>query len=207
MRAPTAQPRGGKGNVPDRPFRTARDPGTATLPTISVGVTPSLVTPPDAGSGAKVDTHEFSTMMAPETLYLALEPIIPPAGIGACATYSPALFETQGWQQLAFDGEPVDPELHYAAARAICMACTLLDACRKYADDSREEHTFLAGMTAAERSTRHTKKTEIAKRRRQVQELHRLGASTSVIAELMERDPSLIRGDLRALQQQIRSGV
>ena len=28
VRAPTAQPRGGKGNVPDRPPRTARDPET-----------------------------------------------------------------------------------------------------------------------------------------------------------------------------------
>ena len=84
------------------------------------------------------------------------------------------------------------------------MACPILDACRKYAEDSREEHTFLAGMTPAERSSRRTKKTEIAKRRRQVQRLQRLGASTSVIAKLVERDPSLIRGELRALQQQIR---
>jgi len=60
---------------------------------------------------------------------------------------------------------------------------------------------FLAGWTAAERSTRRTKKAEIAKRRRQVRELHRLGAPTSVIADLVGRDPSLIRGDLRALMQ------
>lgn len=154
-----------------------------------------------------MDTHEFSTTTAPEIYYLALEPIIPPDGTGACATYDPALFETQRRQQLTFDGEALDPKLDYPAARAMCTTCPLLDACRKYADDSREEHTFLAGMTAAERSTRRTKKTEIAKRRRQVQELDRLGASTAVIAELIERDPSLIRGDLRALQQQIRSAV
>jgi hypothetical protein len=42
---------------------------------------------------------------------------------------------------------------------------------------------------------------------RQVQELHRLGAPTPVIAGLVGRDPSLIRGDLRTLQQQIRPAV
>ena len=154
-----------------------------------------------------MDTHEFCKTTAPEILYLALEPVTPPVGTGACATHEPTLFETRQRQQRAFDGEALDPEQDYPAARAMCMACPLLDACRKYADDSREEYTFLAGMTPAERSSRRTKKTEITKRRRQVQELYRLGASTSVIAELVERDPSLIRGDLRALEQKIRPAV
>ena len=154
-----------------------------------------------------MDIHEFCTTTAPEVLYLALEPVTPPVGVGACATHDPALFETRRRQQLAFDGEALDPERDYTAARTMCVACPLLSACRKYADDSRDEHTFLAGMTPTERSSRRTKKTEITKRRRQVQELHRLGASTSVIAELVGRDPSLIRGDLRAIQQQIRPAV
>jgi hypothetical protein len=154
-----------------------------------------------------VDTHEFCTTTAPEIFYLALEPITPPAGVGACATHDPALFETRLRQQLAFDGEALDPERDHAAARAMCMACPLLNACRKYADDSGEGQTFLAGMTSVERFGQRTKKTEITKRRQQVQELHRLGASTSVIADLVERDPSLIRGDLRALQHQIRPAV
>ncbi len=147
-----------------------------------------------------MDTHEFCTRTAPQILYLALEPITPPDGTGACATHDPALFETRQRQQLAFDGEALDPERDYPAARAMCMACPLLEACRRYADDSHEDHTFLAGMTSAERFARRTKKSEIIKRRRQVQELQRLGASTSVIAELVERDPSLVRGDLRALR-------
>jgi hypothetical protein len=152
-----------------------------------------------------VDTHEFCTTVAPEILYLALEPVTPPDGAGgACATHDPALFETPRRQQLAFDGEALDAGRDYLAARAMCTACPLLEACREYADDSREEHTFLAGMTPAERSSRRTKKTEITKRRRQVQELRRLGAPTAVIAGLVGRDPSLIRGDLRALLQQIR---
>jgi hypothetical protein len=154
-----------------------------------------------------VDTHEFCTTTPPEILYLALEPVTPPDGTGACATHDPAIFETRSRQQLAFDDEALDPQRDYPAARTICMACPILNACRKYADDSREEHTFLAGMTPAERSSQRTKKSEIVKRRRQVQRLDRLGASTSVIAELMERDPSLIRGDLRVLQQQIRPAV
>jgi hypothetical protein len=118
-----------------------------------------------------------------------------------------AQFATQRRQQLAFDGEALDPERDYPAARAMCMACPMLDACRKYADDSRDEHTFLAGMTPAERSRRRTKKSEITKRRWQVQNFTGLGASASVIAELVERDPSLIRGDLRALQRQTRAAV
>ena len=155
-----------------------------------------------------MDTPEFCMMMAPEILYLALEPVPPPDGTGgACATHDPALFETRRRQQLAFDGEALDPERDYPAARAMCEACPLLKACREYADDSREEHTFLAGMTPAERFSRRTKKTEIIKRRRQVQALHRLGASTSVIAGFVKRDPSLIRGDLRAFQQQTRPAV
>lgn len=148
-----------------------------------------------------MDTHQFCTTTASEILYLALEPVTPPNGAAACATHDPELFDTPRRQQLAFDGEALAPGLEYPAARAMCADCPLLDACRRYADDSREEHTFLAGMTAAERSTRRTKKAEIAKRRRQVRELHRLGAPTSVIADLVERDPSLIRGDLRALMQ------
>ncbi|WP_433463900.1 WhiB family transcriptional regulator [Spirillospora sp. CA-128828] len=152
-----------------------------------------------------MDTHEFCTTTAPEILYLALEPITPPDGTGACATHNPGLFGTPWQQQRAFDGEALNPKSDYPAARAMCTACPLLDACRRYADDSREEYTFLAGMTAAERSTRRMKETEIAKRRRQVQELYRIGATTSVIADLVGRDPSLIRGDLRALEK--RPGV
>lgn len=148
-----------------------------------------------------MDTQQFCTTTSPEMLYLALEPVTPPGGSAACATHNPALFDTPRRQQLAFDGEALTPKLDYPAAQAMCADCPLLDACRRYAYDSRDEHTFLAGMTAAERSTRRTKKAEIARRRRQVRELHRLGASTAVIADLVGRDPSLIRGDLRALNR------
>jgi transcription factor WhiB len=148
-----------------------------------------------------VDTRQFCATTAPEILYLALEPVTPPNGTAACATHDPGLFDTPRRQQLAFDGEAIAPGLDYQAARVMCAACPLLDACRRYADKSCEEHTFLAGMTAAERSTRRTKKAEIAKRHQQVQELHRLGAPTLVIADLVDRDPSLIRGDLRTIRQ------
>ena len=148
-----------------------------------------------------MDTNEFVDMTAPETLYVALEPIVPPAGTGACATHDPERFTSHHRQQAAFDGEPVDPAVDYPAARAICLDCPMLAACRRYADDSRDEHTFLAGLTADQRSARHLKKTEMAKRRRQVSALRALGAPTSVIADLVSRDPSLIRGDIRALER------
>jgi hypothetical protein len=57
-------------------------------------------------------------------------------------------------------------------------------------------------MTAAERRASHTKKTEIAKRRQQVDALRALGAPT-VIAEILDRDSSLIWGDIRALDQSL----
>jgi hypothetical protein len=89
----------------------------------------------------------------------------------------------------------------WEAALAVCLRCPLLPACQRYADASREPFTFLAGMTAAERRARHTKKTEIAKRRQQVDALRALGAPTGVIAEILGRDSSLIRGDIRTLDQ------
>lgn len=55
-------------------------------------------------------------------------------------------------------------------------------------------------MTASERRRLFSKRTEVAKRRRQVEALHRIGAPTQVIAELLGRDPSLIRRDLKALR-------
>ena len=141
-------------------------------------------------------------MTAPEALYVALEPIAPLAGTGACVTHDPERFVSPQRQQAAFFGEAVDPAVDYPAARSICLSCPLLAACRRYADDSCDEHTFLAGLTAGQRSSRRLKKAEIAKRRLQVSKLRALGAPTSVIADLVSRDPSLIRGDIRALEQQ-----
>lgn len=154
-----------------------------------------------------MNTREFLATTAPEILYLALEPITPPPGTAACATHDPNQFDSPQRQQLAFDGEALTPEADYPAARAMCTRCPLLDACRRYADHSGETHTFLAGMTVAERSTRRTKKIETAHRHRKVENLRGLGAPTSLVAELVGRDPSLIRRDLRALQQQGRRAL
>ena len=77
----------------------------------------------------------------------------------------------------------------------------LLAACRRYAEGSREEHTFLAGSSPDKRRTRRRKQAEIDKRRLQADALRALGAPTQVIADLVGRDPSLIRSDLRALKQ------
>jgi hypothetical protein len=152
-------------------------------------------------------TNEFIDTTAPEILYVALEPITPPAGIAACATHDPTRFVSPQRQQVAFDGNPVDPAVDYPAARAICLSCPLLAACRRYADASREEYTFLAGLSADQRSTRRRKNTEMAKRRLQVVALRALGAPTLVIAEITGRDPSLIRGDVRAVAQQARPAM
>jgi hypothetical protein len=151
-----------------------------------------------------VDTNEFIDVTAPEVLYAALEPITPPAGTAACATHDPRQFASSQRQQAAFDGDPVDPVVDYPAARAICLGCPLLAACRWYADASREEDTFLAGLSADQRSTQQRKKTEMAKRRLQVAALRAIGAPTPVIAEITGRDPSLIRADIRDIAQSAR---
>jgi len=150
-----------------------------------------------------VDTDTFIDTTAPEILYVALEPITPPAGTAA---YDRGRFASPQRQQAAFDGDPVDPAADYQAARAICLGCPLLAACRRYADeDSLDEDTFLAGLSPGQRQARRRKKSEVAKRRLQVDALRALGAPTSVIAGLVGRDPSLVRGDLRALGQQARA--
>jgi hypothetical protein len=154
-----------------------------------------------------MDTQTFVDTTAPEILYQALEPITPPAGIAACATYDSRRFASPHRQQAAFDGDPVDPAVDYQVARAICLGCALLTFCRRYAQDSREEDTFLAGLSPEQRRARRHKKTERAKRRLQISALRGLGAQTSVIAELVGRDPSLVRGDLRALAQQARPAM
>lgn len=152
-----------------------------------------------------MDTDTFIDTTAPENLYVALEPITPPAGTAACAAYDRGRFASPQRQQAAFDGKPVDPAADYQAARAICLGCPLLAACRRYAEDSLDEVTFLAGLSPGQRRAHRCKKNEVAKRRLQVDALRALGAPTSVIAELVGRDPSLVRGDLRALGQQARA--
>jgi hypothetical protein len=149
-----------------------------------------------------VDTDDFIDTTAPEDLYLALEPAPPLASAGACAVHDPRRFPSVRRQQAAFDGEAADPAVDYLAAAAICQSCPLLAACRRYADDSCDEYTFLAGLTAAERADRRLKKTEVAKRQLQVAGLRALGAPTAVIANLVGRDPSLIRRDTRTLERQ-----
>jgi len=124
---------------------------------------------------------------------------MPPAGDAACAEYHSVLFDSPERQWAVFNDDPMDPEADYTAARALCSICPIITECRQYALDSREQDTFLAGMTPSERRHLFTKRTEVAKRRRQVEALHRIGAPTQVIAELLGRDPSLIRRDLRAL--------
>ncbi|MFC1417305.1 WhiB family transcriptional regulator [Streptacidiphilus cavernicola] len=147
-------------------------------------------------------TDAFIDMIAPEVLYAAIEPIAPPVGTGSCTEHDPVRFASPGRQQKAFDGEAEDPEKDYPAARALCLGCPLLEDCRDYADRSGEGHTFLAGQTAEQRLASRSKRSEIAKRRLQVQNLHRLGAGTRVVADIVQRDPSLVRSDLRALARQ-----
>ncbi|MGV9667378.1 WhiB family transcriptional regulator [Nocardia niigatensis] len=148
-----------------------------------------------------MNTDDFIDATAPEILYRALEPITPPTGNPACAAYLPERFVSPQRQQAAFDGDPVDPAADCPAARAICYSCPLLAACRRYAEDSGDQHAFLGGLSADQRFARRRKDAEMIKRRRQVAALREIGAPTGVIADLLGRDPSLIRGDLRLIER------
>lgn len=154
-----------------------------------------------------MDTSEFINITEPEVLYLALEPVRPPRGAASCAVHDAERFASPKRQQAAFDGEPVDRIADYRAARAMCIGCPILAACRRYAEESCEEYTFLGGLSPEQRRDRPSKKNEIAKRRMQVSALRDLGAPTNVIAELVGRDPSLVRGDLRAVSQLARPAM
>jgi hypothetical protein len=155
-----------------------------------------------------MNTNDFVDATAADDLYVALEPFAPPRGTtGACAEHVPARFDSLRRQQLTFDGDPVDAEADYPAARAICLECPMLDACRRYANNSRDRYTFLAGLTGEQRAAQRTKRSEIVKRRLQAMRLDELGAPTAVIAELVGRDQSLIRHDLRAVRRQVRSAA
>ncbi|MDT0317973.1 WhiB family transcriptional regulator [Streptomyces millisiae] len=142
---------------------------------------------------------EIEYLLSPDALFWAMEPFGPPLGEAACHVWDATRFPSQAEQQAAFDGEPVKPERDIPQARAMCRECPLLQSCRRYALDSRDEHVFLAGETAEERRRRWRKSGEVAKRRRQVAELCALKVPTVIIAQLLGRDESSIRNDLRIL--------
>ncbi|HJD84145.1 WhiB family transcriptional regulator [Kitasatospora aureofaciens] len=142
---------------------------------------------------------EIDNMLSPDALFWAMEPFGPPMGDAACATWNPAHFPTQRDQQAAFDGESTMPERDIPQAREMCRKCPLLESCRRYGLDSRDDHAFLAGETVEERRRTWRKSGEIAKRRRRVAALHDRRVPTTLIASLLGRDESSIRNDLREL--------
>ncbi|MDH6608468.1 ferredoxin [Streptomyces sp. SAI-208] len=144
---------------------------------------------------------EIEDVLPPDALFRAMEPFGPPLGDAACVTWDPNRFPTKREQTAAFDGESAVPERDIPQARAMCRTCPLLESCRRYAYDSRDEHVFLAGETAEERRTKWRKSGEIAKRRRRVVELYALNLPTATIARMLGRDESSIRGDLREVQK------
>lgn len=149
---------------------------------------------------------EIEDVLPPDALFRAMEPFGPPQGDAACGTWDPSRFPSMSKQRAAFDGEPTVPVRDLAQARAMCCTCLLLESCRRYAQESQDEHVFLAGETADERLKKRLKSGEIAKRRRRVAELHALSVPTVVIARLLQRDESSIRSDLRELGKP-RSGM
>ena len=103
----------------------------------------------------------------------------PPQG-GACAGQIVGFPDAQV-QQGVFDGEVDDAGL-LDVARAACAASPVLDACRQFADDSLDEHTFLAGMTAAERSRSSRRALRTRHRKTVVQRMRATGVT---VAEIM----------------------
>ncbi|WP_326773024.1 WhiB family transcriptional regulator [Streptomyces sp. NBC_01445] len=144
---------------------------------------------------------EIEDVLPPDALFWAMEPFGPPMGEASCSTWDPKRFPSQQEQQAAFDGESTMPERDLPQARAMCRTCLLLESCRRYALDSRDEHVFLAGETAEERRKKWRKSGEITKRRRRVDALYALRVPTVTMAQLLQRDESSIRSDLRELEK------
>ncbi|SEQ03504.1 WhiB family transcriptional regulator [Streptomyces radiopugnans] len=142
---------------------------------------------------------EIENRLPPDALFWAMEPFGPPLGEAACSMWDPKRFPTMREQQAAFDGEPTVPERDIPQARAMCCTCPLLEGCRRYAQDSRDEHVFLAGETAEERRKKWRKAGEIVKRRRRVAELYALNVPTAIIARSLGQAERSIRSDLREL--------
>ncbi|MEU9490643.1 WhiB family transcriptional regulator [Streptomyces sp. NPDC048215] len=149
-----------------------------------------------------MDPHDkIEDVLPPDALYRAMEPFGPPLGDALCVTWDPNRFPTIREQRAAFDEESVAPERDIPQARAMCRKCPLLESCRRYAQDSRDPHVFLAGETVEERRKKWRKSGEVAKRRRRVVELHALNQPTAIIARKLGRDESSIRSDLREVQK------
>ncbi|MFJ3041882.1 WhiB family transcriptional regulator [Streptomyces tendae] len=144
---------------------------------------------------------DIEDVLPPDALFRAMEPFGPPLGEAACVTWDPNRFPSKRDQTAVFDGESTVPERDIPQARAMCRTCPLLESCRRYAYDSRDEHVFLAGETAEERRKKWRKSGEIAKRRRVVDALYALKLPTATIARMLGRDESSIRSDLREVEK------
>lgn len=116
---------------------------------------------------------------------------IPNGGHCAESRQDPAL-------QAVFDGDSDDPSV-ISRARAICRSCPALIACRRYADESGDQHTFLAGMTAGEREENGRRSHVIARRRWNVRLLHAAGATVTEMLEVLEVSRRTIEADIEAL--------
>jgi Transcription factor WhiB len=96
-------------------------------------------------------------------------------------------------------GDSEEPVL-VERARKICLACPVLESCRRYATDNLVEHGFLAGQTAGERSTAWTRQNRVALRRRKVRKLYQAGATVIEMIDVLSTPRRTIEADIATLR-------
>jgi Transcription factor WhiB len=95
-------------------------------------------------------------------------------------------------------GDSENPDL-IEAARNICRGCPVLESCRRYATDNLDEHAFLAGQTAGERSAGWTRHDRVALRRRKVRALYEAGATVTEMVDVLGTPRRTIEADIATL--------
>jgi WhiB family redox-sensing transcriptional regulator len=115
---------------------------------------------------------------------------------GSCGRPA-AGFPNRQEQQAVFDGEIDNPAL-LAVARSVCAACPVRAACQRFADDSLDDTTFLAGKTAAERARARRRSTLTLRRKTVVGRMREAGVTVPEIVFYTGFSKRSVESDRRA---------
>jgi hypothetical protein len=131
---------------------------------------------------------------AADYLYAELTAVGTPPQGGLCAGQIEG-FPDRRIQQAVYDGEVEDPD-PLDVARRTCRTCPVLADCHRFADDSLDETTFLAGMTAAERSQTTRRPARTRHRKAVVLQLRGAGVTVPEIAFYTQNSTRSIEADM-----------
>lgn len=127
--------------------------------------------------------------------------IVPPVGEiprdGSCASLA---FYGDPTLQQAFDGDTTN-ETAIDAAKALCAACTQMEACADYAKLNPREDVLLAGHTAEERRANHNRSTITNYRRHLVDVMLPTGITIIALSEATQFPLRTLEKDIADLSR------